>query len=149
MSRDARPRIVAWALAVLLLVVGAAAGVAGDRLLFRDDHGGARRGPPSTEEILQRMTRDLELTDAQANAIGAVLDTRRRELSTLFARVDPEAEAIRHEAHGKIRALLEPAQRARFDAQVAEGERRRAELRERFGPSRTDATRPRGAPQHY
>ncbi|HET7752620.1 MAG TPA: hypothetical protein VFK85_01815 [Anaeromyxobacteraceae bacterium] len=133
-----RKRLAAWALAILLLAIGAVGGMAVDRLLQGDARRGPRRGPPSPEELVERMQRDLDLTTAQARAIGDVLDARQRALSTLFARVDPEAEAIRKEASSRIRAVLDPAQQARFDAQMVEVERRRAELRERFQTTRSE-----------
>jgi hypothetical protein len=80
-----------------------------------------------------RMTDDLELDEAQARAVRAILEDRRKAMGAVFARVDPEAEAIRSDADARIRALLEPAQRERFDRQVAEHERRRAEVRRRLG----------------
>ena len=133
MPRDAvSKRVTAWGLALLLLAVGAAGGMAADRLLSRDADRGQRRGPPSPEEILERMTRDLDLTETQASVVGEALEDRRRALSTLFARVDPEAEAIRAEANTRIRAVLDPSQRVRFDDHVSALERRRAEVRKRF-----------------
>jgi hypothetical protein len=142
MAREASSnRLLAWGLAVLLLALGATTGVAADRLLLHDGARVPRRGPPSPEEILQRMRHELELSDGQARAVVEILETRRRDLATLFARVDPEAEVIREEANGRIRALLEPSQRARFDAHVAEIERRRAELRRRYEVSRSGQDR--------
>jgi hypothetical protein len=137
MPPDARrSRVVAWGLALLLLAIGAAGGMAVDRLLLGRGERAPERGPPRPEEILQRLRDDLELSEAQASAIGGILEERQRALSLLFSRVDPEAEGIRKEAAGRIRALLEPAQQARFDVRMQELERRRAELRRRFQASR-------------
>jgi hypothetical protein len=83
--------------------------------------------------MLVRMTRDLELTETQARGVREILEARWEALGKLFQRIDPEAEAIRSGADERIRALLEPGQRERFDAQVAEHERRRAEMRKRLG----------------
>jgi Spy/CpxP family protein refolding chaperone len=125
-----RGRLAPWALAILLVAVGAIAGAALDRLAA-----GRPRppGPPAPEEMAARMSRDLDLTDAQARAVRQVLDERWAALGKLFERIDPEAEAIRRDADGRIRALLRPEQRARFDTQVAEHEKRRAEMRKRLG----------------
>jgi hypothetical protein len=131
MASDARRRgLLAWALALLLLALGAAAGVAADRLVLRDRE--RPRGPPSPEAVLERMRRDLGLTDAQAREVRGVLDERWRAHGALFERIDPEAEAIRRAADDRIRAVLEPSQRERFERQVAEHERRRAEMRARL-----------------
>ena len=130
-ARDlSRRRAAPGALALLLLLVGAAAGAALDRLAV----GRARPpGPPTPDELVIRMRRELSLTDPQARAVREVLDARWRALGKLFERIDPEAEAIRRDADDRIRAILDPAQRARFDAQVAEIERRRAEMHRRLG----------------
>jgi hypothetical protein len=132
MATDARRSgLLAWALALLLLAVGAAAGVAADRLLLGERD--RPRGPPAPEVVLERMRRDLALTDAQAREVRGVLDERWGALGSLFERIDPEAEAIRRRADDRIRAVLEPSQRERFERQIAEQQRRRAEMRARLG----------------
>lgn len=131
MVRDARRnRLVAWTLAGVLFALGLAAGIAADRLVL-----GARprghRGPPTSAELAARLERELELDDRQTRAIRAILDARWDALAALSERFEPEAERIRHAADDEIRALLDPAQRARFDERVASREKRRAELRSR------------------
>jgi Spy/CpxP family protein refolding chaperone len=144
MPRDAgSKRLVAWGLAVLLLAIGAAGGMAADRLLARGSEVRERRGPPSPDELLERMKRDLDLTEPQSRAVRDALEDRQRALSKLFARVDPEAEVIRAEANTRIRAVLDPTQRARFDDHVAALDRRRAEVRERFREARSPGAAPR------
>jgi len=133
MPRDLRrDRRVAWALAAALLGVGVAAGIAADRLLLGGPRGG-RPGPPSSAAIVERLTRDLELTDAQAREIRGILDERWERLARLSTRYEPEAAEIRRAADERIRALLEPGQRERFERRVAEREKRRAEVRARVG----------------
>ncbi len=136
MTGLSRRRIAPWALSLLLLLVGAAVGAAVDRLAA----GPARPpGPPTPDEMARRLTSDLSLSDAQARDVRDIVQARWAALGKLFERVDPEAEAIRKDADDRIRALLDPAQRKRFDAVVAEHERRRAEIRKRLGraaPSR-------------
>jgi hypothetical protein len=133
MASEARAkRLAAWGLALALLVLGAAAGVAVDRLLLQAGRPG-RAGPPSPEEMLDRMTHDLGLSDAQAQAALPILEERQRALATLFERVEPDADRIRRDASDRIRALLDPGQRERFEARLREAERRRSELRARLG----------------
>jgi uncharacterized protein YPO0396 len=136
MPTEARKRrALAWALVSLLLALGAAGGVAADRLLLRERPPPVHRGPPQPDVVVRRMTQELELSEAQARAVSGVVETRYRALAALFERVDPEAQAIRKEADDRIREVLDPRQRERFDAQVAERERRREEIRERLGRS--------------
>jgi Spy/CpxP family protein refolding chaperone len=128
-----RKRRTAWLLALLLLVLGATSGVAADRLFLRGPPRAGPPGPPPPGEVARRLTRDLDLTETQSRAVEEILAGRWRALRTLFERIDPEAEAIRKQADERIRALLDPEQQRRFDARVAEHERRRAEVRERMG----------------
>jgi Spy/CpxP family protein refolding chaperone len=125
-----RSRVGGWALALLLLAVGAAAGAAVDRLVVGR---GRPPGPPMPDEMTARLTRDLDLTEAQAGGVREIVEARWSALGKLFERIDPEAEAIRQAADDRIRALLDPEQRARFDARVAEHAQRRAEMRRRLG----------------
>ncbi len=130
MTDLSRRRIAPWALSLLLLLLGAAVGAAVDRLAA----GPARPpGPPTPDEMTRRLTRDLSLTDAQAREVHGVFEARWAALGKLFERMDPEAEAIRKDADERIRALLDPAQRRRFEEVVAEHEKRRAEIRKRLG----------------
>ncbi len=130
MTELSRRRIAPWALSLLLLAVGAAVGAAVDRLAA----GPARPpGPPTPDEMTRRLTRELSLSDAQARGVHDAIEARWAALGRLFERVDPEAEAIRKDADDRIRALLDPEQRRRFDGIVAEHEQRRAEIRKRLG----------------
>ena len=130
MTDLSRRRVAAWAFALLLLAVGAAAGAALDRLALGR---GRPPGPPTPDEVMVRLRSDLHLTPAQARGVREILVARWEALSRLFDRIDPEAEAIRKDADDRIRALLDPEQRARFEAQVAEHQRRRAEMQKRLG----------------
>jgi len=125
-----RNRLAAWGLSLLLLAVGAAGGVAADRLAR--SRGGEPRGPPRPEQIAARLADDLDLSDAQARAVREIVETRWRAMGAVFDRMDPEVEALRADADARIRALLEPSQRERFDRLIAERDRRRAEVRRRL-----------------
>lgn len=128
-----RKRRTAWFLALLLLVLGAAFGIAADRLLLREAFPGRHPGPPPPGEMARRLAHDLDLSEAQSRAAEEILAERWRALGTLFDRLDPEAQAIRRHADERIRELLDADQRRRYDARVAEHERRRAEARARMG----------------
>ena len=135
MASERRARLVAWGLALLLLAVGAVAGVAADRLLpSRRGPGGSPPGPPSPEVVVERMRRELDLDAGQVERIRPIVEARWRALGALFERIDPEAEALRRDADARVREILAPGQRERFDRSVAERERRRAEMRRRLGP---------------
>lgn len=93
------------------------------------------RGAPGDkrEAFFEQLRRDLNLTEEQAAQIRQILDQTRDEFRRLRAEVRPRYDAIRQNADARIRAVLTPEQRARFDAIVAqkEAERNEAEKRER------------------
>ena len=137
-SKTARRRGAALGLAGLLLLIGAAGGVAFDRLVLgarpagADDGRRRHRGPPDADQILERYRDRLGIDDAQAAAIRPVLVERIRQTSTVLDRVDPELDAIRRAGDDQVRALLRPDQRPKLDQMRADFEKRRAEMRKRL-----------------
>jgi Spy/CpxP family protein refolding chaperone len=85
-------------------------------------HGGGRRDP---ERMLDKMQRDLGLDERQSIEVRRILDETRNEYRSLRSEARPRFDAIRQSARARIRALLTPEQQHRFDARVAEMDRRR------------------------
>ena len=83
---------------------------------------GRGRDPKSHFE---EMRRDLNLNDEQATAIRSILDETRNEYRALRAEMKPRFDAPRLKARERIRALLTPEQRQRFDAVAAQGDAKR------------------------
>lgn len=135
-SETTRRRGSAVGLAVLLVLIGGAGGVAFDRLVLGartsdpDEH--RRRGPPDAEQILERYRERLELDADQVAAVRPILVKRIGETSAIFERVDPELDAIRRAGDDEVRALLRPEQRPRLDKLRADFDSRRAEMRKRL-----------------
>jgi hypothetical protein len=131
-----RRRATAAGLAALLLLIGAAGGVAIDRLVLgartTDPDGRRRRGPPDAEQILERYRERLGLDAEQVKAVRPILVNRIRETSAVFERVDPELDAIRRAGDDEVREHLRPEQRPRLDQLRADFESRRADMRRRL-----------------
>jgi hypothetical protein len=131
-----RRRASAIGLAVLLVLIGGAAGVAVDRLVLGAGSGEQaqkrRRGPPSADQVLERYRQRLGLDPEQVAAIRPILLKRIRETTGVFERVDPELESIRRAGDDEVRAHLRPEQRPKLDELRADFEKRRAEMRNRL-----------------
>ena len=138
MSEARRRRALALALAAVLVAIGAAAGVAIDRLaLGRGDCEAVdRRGPPDLDELLGRYRDRLGLDAGQAAAVRDILARRWREIGSVLERVDPELDAIRRQADDQVRSLLRPDQRPRLDQLRSEFDARRAAMRSRLRGAR-------------
>lgn len=116
MSKRERTR--AALLLVAVFVVGAVVGVAVDRVvLLRGGHMYPKRlAGAGAHRMLQRLDRDLELTAEQETAIKAILDRRAARLESVWKRVEPSMLKEIDQADAEIAAVLNPAQRAEFDA---------------------------------
>ena len=88
----------------------------------RNESRGGRRNP---EHMFEKMRQDLNLDERQAAEVHKILDETRNEYRTLRSEARPRFDAIRQSARARIRSLLTPEQQQRFDARVAEKDKRR------------------------
>ena len=61
------------------------------------------------------FTRDLNLNPDQQNQIQAILNDTRSRYASLHEKLDPEYEQVRHEGRERIRQVLTPEQRPKFE----------------------------------
>ncbi len=97
---------------------------------------GGERGP------LKWLTRELDLTPEQQEQLEPILDKTGQEYFRLYEKVRPEFEQVRQQTREKIRALLTPEQRVRFEELVREIEKREAKAREKYAPSAEEEAPP-------
>src|SRR5579864_3264847 len=74
------------------------------------------------------FTRDLNLNPDQQNQIQAILNDTRSRYASLHEKLDPEYEQVRHEGRQRIREVLTPEQRPKFEdllRQIDEDRRQR------------------------
>ena len=123
-----RSRLAAIALTLSLLIAGAVVGVGVDRLWIRDDV--AQRTPRAMrapERQLERFRRRLDLTDAQAAAIGTILQQLQRDVRDH----QEQSRAARQRSRAAILALLTPEQATKYEKMIDRSQRRRAKRRNR------------------
>jgi Spy/CpxP family protein refolding chaperone len=73
-------------------------------------------------------TRDLNLTPDQQNQHQAILNDTRSRYAELHEKLDPEYEQVRHQGRERIRQILTPEQRPKFEdllRQIDEDRRQR------------------------
>jgi Spy/CpxP family protein refolding chaperone len=87
-------------------------------------------GPPSREQIVTDLTRELQLTPDQQKQIGAIIDDTRAQVHAVYAPADAQHEQIRQQGRARIRAILTGDQQPKFDALM----QRIDEQRKRNGP---------------
>lgn len=124
-------RIKVWLVVIGVFLLGGVTGAALTSVYRmkaseRQEMRGRRNGKG---DGLERMKRDLNLSDSQATEIRAILDQTRNEYRALREECRPRYDAVRQSARSRIRALLAPDQQQRFDALAAERDARRKDER--------------------
>jgi len=114
------------------LVIGVGAGVLVDRLLLmplvysstRDvaprgrDHRGHGR------QMMERLRAELDLSDAQAEAVSEVMDKNHETAQRFWKESREEFDSLRAQFRRDFREVLTDAQNERFDEIVAERDRK-------------------------
>lgn len=131
MTPRSKTRLMLWLVVLCVFVLGGVTGASLDSAYrlkaggppCREQRGGGGRG--GHDDVFEHMRRDLDLSDEQAAQIRAILEQTRNEYRALRAEARPRYDRIRQSARERIRTLLTPQQRERFDAKVAERDARR------------------------
>ncbi|PYU94471.1 MAG: hypothetical protein DMG25_06605 [Acidobacteria bacterium] len=106
-----RRAYVYFALTFLLGVV-----VGGGSVFYYGWHSGVlHRGAPSRRGVVGRLTRELSLSDAQAQQLGQIMEDAEKKHQQLQERCRPQFQALHKETRDRIRKILNPDQVARFD----------------------------------
>jgi hypothetical protein len=141
----------------LALVVGLSAGVLLDRFVLtglemrvasgpraaerdgaRDSQDASRdRGDDRHREpLLDRLTRELQLSEAQTRDLEQVLASNAERARQYWSQSRGQYDALREEFREAIRGVLTDEQRARFDDMLTRGQQRRDERRRRQSDER-------------
>ena len=132
MVMTSRTRLKIWLVLAFVFVLGCVSGAALDVLYHaRTNARPADAHAHDMQAHFDAMRRDLNLTDAQATAIRAILDETREEYRALRTELRPGFEEPRQKARTRIRALLTPEQQQKFDAMAAQQDSKRDEEEQR------------------
>ncbi len=104
-------------LVIVLFVLGIALGSVGTylvttRVLAARPQTTMMRTP---SQHMAMYTRDLNLTTDQQSQIQSILNDTRGRYASLHEKLDPEYEQVRHEGRERIRQVLTPDQRPKFE----------------------------------
>jgi Spy/CpxP family protein refolding chaperone len=82
---------------------------------------------PSRDDVIQQMTRELDLNADQVQQLSSIIDDTRARWRALYAPLDAQHEVIRQQSRDRIRAILTAEQRPKFDnfMQRVDAERKR------------------------
>jgi Spy/CpxP family protein refolding chaperone len=127
---------VKWkALVVILFVflLGVGGGVVLDRVALQrhglPPHDGRDHHGPPIGRILNRLTHELELSEAQQQEVRTILMATRTELQTARQQMRKQVDDILKASETRIQDVLKPEQRETFEQLMAEHRERRQQRR--------------------
>jgi Spy/CpxP family protein refolding chaperone len=120
----------AFLLVFVLFVLGVALGSVGTYLVtMRVQAARPQATLAHNPGHMAMFTRDLNLNSDQQNQIQAIMNDTRSRYASLHQKLDPEYEQVRQEGRERIRQVLTPEQRPKFEdllRQIDEDRRKRA-----------------------
>jgi protein CpxP len=72
-------------------------------------------GQPTKGQIVNNLTRELQLTSDQQKQLAAIVDDTRAQWRTLYSTIEPKHEEIRQQSRDRVRAILTPEQKPKFE----------------------------------
>lgn len=81
-------------------------------------------------ERLEKLTRTLDLTEAQQAQIKPVIEQAKPQIEAIHREAMEKAKTVMENTHSQIRALLTPEQQAKFDKMKAAREKMREARKE-------------------
>jgi hypothetical protein len=70
----------------------------------------------SKDQLVSSLTQELQLNADQHQQLGAIIDDTRSQIHAIYAPVDVQREALRQNGRARIRAILTPEQKPKFEA---------------------------------
>ena len=77
---------------------------------------GHQTAPKTRDEIVSRLTHEVDLTPDQQKQVTAIVDDTRAQWKALYAPADAQKEQIRQQSRENIRALMTPEQKIKLEA---------------------------------
>jgi Spy/CpxP family protein refolding chaperone len=107
---------------IITFLLGIVVGGAG--VLFYGWYGGHWHRGFEKQRIVQRLTRELNLTDAQVKQLDQIVDDSMKRFAELRKQFEPQFDAAREESNNRIRQILTPEQLTKFNEMVRRFEER-------------------------
>ena len=96
-----------------IFVLGLVCGVVADRRFLRQP--GPRGRPYDYNRMIERMGRDLDLSDEQKSAVRAAFQGHRREIETMRRQIGEDMRSQEQKLREKLKTFLTPEQFAKFE----------------------------------
>ncbi len=107
------PRTQAVLLFLGIFALGLVCGVVADRRFLRQP--GPRGRPYDYNRMIDRMGRDLALSDEQKSAVRVAFQEHRREIDTMRRQIGEDMRSQEQKLREKLKTILTPEQFAKFE----------------------------------
>jgi len=101
-------------LVVVVFLLGVLLGGVGNHL-WGQRVWGVASVPHGRDQVMAQLTSQLQLTPDQVQQVGKIVDETRAQMRALNAPQDAQRDQIRHQGRDRIRALLTPEQKPKFE----------------------------------
>jgi hypothetical protein len=112
---------------VIVFLLGALAGALMTNMVHRHRGESFMRGEPGhmREFVVRRLNRELGLDAEQQGQLRTIVQETHAEMKNLRRQLRPQTEEILARSQEKVRAILRPDQRERYEKIVAERRKKR------------------------
>jgi Spy/CpxP family protein refolding chaperone len=73
-------------------------------------------GHPTRDQIVSSLTKELQLNAEQQQQLAAIIDDTRAQIAVVYAPADAQRDELRQKGRARIRAILTPEQKPKFEA---------------------------------
>jgi Spy/CpxP family protein refolding chaperone len=71
---------------------------------------------PTRDQIVASLTKELQLNAEQQQQLGVIIDDTRAQIQVVYGPADAQRDELRQKGRTRIRAILTPEQRPKFEA---------------------------------
>jgi len=115
--QNTKTRGEAAVLVIVVFLLGALLGGVGNHV-WGDRVWGKQTSPahPTRDQLVSSLTHELQLDAGQQQQLGVIIDDTRAQIHAVYAPADAQRETLRQGGRNRIRAILTPEQKPKFEA---------------------------------
>src|SRR5450631_2504410 len=115
--QNTKTRSAAAVLVIVGFLLGAVLGGVGTHLWGERVSGNqVSAAHPTRDQLVSALTRELQLDPEQQQQLGVIIDDTRAQIHTAYVPADAQREELRQKGRNRIRAILTPEQKPKFEA---------------------------------
>jgi hypothetical protein len=110
---------------IVVFLLGSLAGALVTHEIYQHRIESFIRGEPKRELIVRRLSHQLNLDTAQVAQLRAIVEETYAGIKSVRKQIRPQIEEILESSQNRVRAILRPDQREKYEKIIAERKKRR------------------------